>query len=383
MRFVVAPDSYKGSLSAAAVGQAIARGVQAEIPDAAVQVFPMADGGEGTVDALVAATGGRLRGMRASGPLLEPVDTAYGELGDGRTAVLEIANVAGLPMVPADRRNPLQTSSRGLGELMRAALDAGFRRFIVGLGGSATNDGGMGMLSALGVRFLDAAGLPVEPVGGSLERVAVVDWSGLDPRLAETEIRVASDVDNPLCGPRGASAVFGPQKGATPEMVARLDAALGRWSTLVEEASGRHLAEAPGAGAAGGLGFALMAVGGQLSSGAALVAETIGLTQAVQPGDWVITGEGQSDAQTLHGKVPYYVARLAREAGARPILLSGGLGTGSDRLLDHFVSIHAAVPRPMAVEEAMADAEVLVYQAARSIARLIRTASQGLGHTGC
>ncbi|MCL6518121.1 glycerate kinase [Alicyclobacillus sp.] len=377
MRFVVAPDSYKGSLTASEVARIIAGAIREEIPGAEALEFPMADGGEGTVEALVAATGGRLRRMEASGPLLAPVQTAYGELGDGRTAALEVANVAGLTMVPPADRNPLYTSSRGLGELMKAALDEGYRRFIVGLGGSATNDGGMGMLEALGVRFLDASGTPVRPVGGELERVAAVDWSGLDGRIAEADILVASDVDNPLCGPRGASAVFGPQKGATPELVARLDEALSAWSKQVEAACGKRIAEAPGAGAAGGLGFALMALGGRLSSGAAIVAETIGLTKALRAGDWVITGEGQSDHQTLHGKVPYYVAQLAQRCGARPILLSGSLGAGSEALFAAFVSVHAAVPRPMPVEEAMADATALLERAARSIARLIRSASGG------
>ena len=258
MRVLVAPDSFKGSAAALAVAQAMARGVRAVFPEAEVLPVPIADGGEGTVEALVVATGGALREATVTGPLGQPVVARWGVLGDGETAVVEMAAASGLPLVPRERRDPRRTTTRGTGELMRAALDAGSRKLVVGIGGSATNDGGTGMARALGARFLGPDGAELPEGGAALARLDRVDLSGLDPRLAGAELLVACDVDNPLTGPRGASAVYGPQKGATPEMVRELDAALCRFAERAREATGRDVAGRPGAGAAGGLGAGLL-----------------------------------------------------------------------------------------------------------------------------
>nr|HQV09451.1 glycerate kinase [Thauera sp.] len=251
MKIVIAPDSYKESLSALEVAQAVEAGFRQVFPDADYVLVPVADGGEGTVDAMVAATGGRKETVTVSGPLGEPVEAFYGLTGEGDTAVIEMAAASGLALVPPDRRNPLLTSSRGTGELIRAALDAGARRFILGIGGSATNDGGAGMVQALGARLLDLEGRELDGSGGDLARLERIDVSGLDPRVAECRIEVACDVDNPLTGARGASAVFGPQKGATPEMVQALDANLARFARIVERDLGVAVDAVPGAGAAG------------------------------------------------------------------------------------------------------------------------------------
>ncbi len=258
MRVLVAPDSFKGSAAALAVAQAMARGVRAVFPEAEVLPVPIADGGEGTVEALVVATGGALREATVTGPLGQPVVARWGVLGDGETAVVEMAAASGLPLVPRERLDPRRTTTRGTGELMRAALDAGSRKLVVGIGGSATNDGGTGMARALGARFLGPDGAELPEGGAALARLDRVDLSGLDPRLAGAELLVACDVDNPLTGPRGASAVYGPQKGATPEMVRELDAALCRFAERAREATGRDVAGRPGAGAAGGLGAGLL-----------------------------------------------------------------------------------------------------------------------------
>ncbi|MCL6636468.1 MAG: glycerate kinase [Alicyclobacillus sp.] len=379
MRFVIAPDSFKGSLTAADAAEVVAAAVRQEAPAAEVCLFPMADGGEGTVAALVAATGGYCRSIQVTGPLLEPLTASLGVLGDGCTAVVEVAGVAGLTQVPEHRRNPELTSSRGLGEALREALRLGYRRVLIGLGGSACNDGGLGMLTALGLRATDAHGADVTPTGAGLQELAALDPSGLDPRLAACELVVACDVTNPLCGPEGASAVFGPQKGATPEQVQRLDAGLRRWADRIEAWTGRPLRNTPGAGAAGGLGFALLALGARLQPGARLVAEANGLASALQPGDWVITGEGCSDSQTLRGKVPYWVAWYARQAGARPVLLSGSLGPGAEALWAYFISLHAAVTAPVPLAQALAEAPQRLAAAARNVVRLIRAASAADG----
>lgn len=258
MRIVVAPDSYKGSVSALAVAEAMARGVLRVFPGAEVRKVPIADGGEGTVEALLAATGGELRHSTVSGPLGDPVRAAWGVLGDGRTAVIEMAAASGLPLVGADRRDIRRASSYGTGQLIGAALDAGLRRIIIGIGGSATNDGGAGMARALGVRFCNAHGQVLPDGGAALAGLDHIALDGLDARLGDCEITVACDVDNPLCGARGASAVFGPQKGATPEIVTELDAALAHYADCARRATGRDVAGLPGAGAAGGLGAGLL-----------------------------------------------------------------------------------------------------------------------------
>jgi glycerate kinase len=296
-RVVVAPDSFKGSLSAIDAARAMERGVLAAWPDAEVVKVPIADGGEGTVAAMVMATGGALRETTVRGPLGEPVRAPWGVLGDGETAVIEMAAASGLPLVPEDRRDPRVTTTHGTGELIRSALDAGFRRLVVGIGGSATNDGGTGMARALGIRFLDASGRELPAGGAALASLATIDLSGVDRRLASAEILVACDVDNPLTGPRGASAVYGPQKGATPAMVRELDAALERLAVVARAATGRDVAAAPGAGAAGGLGAGLLFfTPARLVPGVELVLGAARFEDHVRGASLVLTGEGRSDA---------------------------------------------------------------------------------------
>ena len=319
MKIVVAPDSFKGSLSAKEVGITIQEAFEREIPGVKVAVVPMADGGEGTLEALVFATNGEKIAASATGPLGEPVQTCYGILGDGKTAVIEMAQVAGLPMVPEAKRNPLLTTTFGVGELIVAALEKGIRSFIIGLGGSATNDGGLGMLQALGASFLDEKGNQVKPVGASLQQISKVDFTNLRPELKACSFRIASDVQNPLCGENGASHVFGPQKGATPAQVQQLDEGLNHYARLVENQLNVKLQDTPGAGAAGGLGFGFLALGAEIISGAQVVAEATGLENHIAAADWVITGEGQSDFQTLYGKAPFFVATLAKRHGVGTI----------------------------------------------------------------
>ncbi len=373
LRVVVAPDSYKGSLSALKVARAMARGVRQAFPAAEVREVPIADGGEGTVEALVAATGGRLLRSVVTGPLGEPVEAAWGVLGDGTTGVIEMAGASGLPLVPPHRRDPRITTTRGTGELVRAALDLGLSRLVVGIGGSATNDGGAGFARALGARFLDARGEELPDGGAALARLDRIDLSGLDPRLATCELVVACDVDNPLCGPRGASAVYGPQKGATPEAVRELDEALARFARVAEGFTGRDVARAPGAGAAGGLGAGLLFfTPAKLRPGVELVLEATGFDTLVQGAALVLTGEGRTDGQTAMGKAPVGVAAAARRHGVAVVCLSGGLGEGADEVLLRGVdALASATPAPMGVEEAMARGAELVEAAAARACRLI------------
>ena len=377
MKIVIAPDSFKESLDALQVAEAIARGWRAVFPAAECVLRPMADGGEGTVDAVLAAVGGERRTCQVAGPLGAPVQAHWGWLDDG-TAVIEMAAASGLHHVPPGQRDILRACSAGTGELIRQALDAGARRIILGLGGSATNDGGTGMLRALGVRFLGSQGKALEPGGAALARLARLDLSGLDPRLRQVEVQVAADVDNPLCGPRGASAVFGPQKGASPQQVEQLDKALAHYARLMAEALGENHAEVPGAGAAGGLGFAARALlGARFRPGVELVAELSGLAEAVRDADLVITGEGRLDAQTLHGKTPFGVARIARAANAPLIALAGSLGDGYSRLYE--VGVTAAfslTPGPMTLEQACSDAAAQLQARTQDIARLWQVARQ-------
>jgi len=378
MKIVVAPDSYKGSLSAKEVGLLIKEAFTLEIPGAQVQVIPMADGGEGTLETLLYAANGKKIETRATGPLGERVTTCYGMLGDGETAVIEIAQVAGLPMVPRAKRNPTLTTTFGVGELIAEAIGKGARSFIVGLGGSATNDGGIGMLQALGATFQDQQGNEVKPIGASLRHIANVSFANLHPALKACTFTIASDVENPLCGDLGASRVFGPQKGATAAQVQQLDEGLNRYACLLEKHLNLDLQTIPGAGAAGGLGFAFLALGAAMVPGAQVVAEATDLENQIREADWVITGEGQSDFQTLYGKAPFYVASLAKKHGVGTILLSGALGKGHEQLLDYFASCHSIVNAPMSLELAMANAQPLLLSCARNIARLLHKTSQSI-----
>ncbi|HEY1389836.1 MAG TPA: glycerate kinase [Ktedonobacterales bacterium] len=383
MYIVVAPQSLKGSLDAPYVGEAIAAGIRRVWPDAAIRVVPVADGGEGTVRALVAATGGTLHHATVTGPLGEPVDAEYGMLGSNRagTAVIEMAAASGLPLVPPEKRDPRVATTRGTGELMRAALDAGARRLLIGIGGSATNDGGAGMAQALGARLLDAQGSELPAGGAALAHLAHIDTSGLDPRLKDIEIQVASDVTNPLCGPEGASAVYGPQKGATPEIVTELDAALAHYGELLKRDLGADVANTPGAGAAGGLGAGLLAFAhAQLVPGAQLVLETLDFAHILQGASLVFTAEGQLDSQTAYGKAVGAVATAARKAGAHVVALAGSI-TADDAVLEK-LGIDAALSitsGPMSLQESMANTARLLSDAAARATKLI---ALGMGMSG-
>ena len=377
MHIVVAPDSFKGSLSAKQVGDIIGNALMLELPHASISVFPMADGGEGTVDSFLHATGGKRVTLRATGPDGRTVTTYYGALESPRLAVIEIAAVAGLSLVPVERRNPMLLGTYGVGECILHALDSGFSHLIIGLGGSATNDGGIGMLQALGAKFYDRGGTPLPPIARSLAKVHAVDFSALDPRVKSSRIVVASDVTNVLCGLNGASYVYGPQKGATPEQIEELDKAMEIYASRVEAHLGRSLRDEPGAGAAGGLGFALLAVGAVIESGADILARVTGLDASLRKAHWVVTGEGKTDSQTLQGKLPYNVAMRAKQFGVPTILISGSLDGDLEPLYDVFESMHAIANGPISLEQSVADAESLIRHKARNIARLLRHRKSG------
>ena len=355
MKIVIAPDSFKESLTALEVAEAIEKGFRKVLPEAEFVKVPMADGGEGTVQSLVDTTGGVMIKQTVTGPLGKPVDAFFGMLGDGRTAVIEMAAASGLHLVPTASRNPLRTTSRGTGELILAALDQGARHIIIGLGGSATNDGGTGMARALGVRFLDEAGREIEEGGGALERLAAIDVAGMDPRVSQCTIEVACDVENPLTGTTGASAIFGPQKGATPEMVEKLDRNLRHYADVVRRDLGKEIDVVPGAGAAGGLGGGLLAFTAcELKRGVDIVLEAAKLADLVQDADLVITGEGRIDAQTIFGKTPIGVAKTAKRFGVPVIAFAGTVSADSHIVQEHGIdALFSIVPGPVPLEAAM------------------------------
>ncbi|MYN19061.1 glycerate kinase [Rugamonas sp. FT107W] len=373
MKIVIAPDSFKESLTAMAVANEIEAGFREFFPDAQYVKLPVADGGEGTVQAMIDASGGRRVGLKASGPLGEPVDAFYGLMGDGATAVIEMAAASGLELVPAARRDPLRTSSHGTGELIRDALDAGARRFVLGVGGSATNDGGAGMVQALGGRLLDEAGNELPPGGGALDRLRHIDLSGLDARIKDSVFDIACDVSNPLVGPQGASHIFGPQKGATPAMVEQLDANLRHYADVIAHELGHQVADVPGAGAGGGIGAAMLVfLGGRLRPGSEIVTAAVGLDAAVADANLVITGEGRIDSQSIHGKTPIGVARVAQRHGKPVIAIAGSLAPGAAIVHQHGIqAVFGAVSRPCTVEQALAEAAQNVRSAARNIAAVL------------
>lgn len=397
-KVVIAPDSFKGSLAAADVAQAIARGVLAACPDAQIDICPMADGGEGTVDAMIAATGGRFLTIAVFDPLGSPIRARIGLLGAAdaggllpgeigltaahaaamgegsaalsHTAVIEMAAASGLGLVPPDRRNPLRTTTYGTGQLILAALDAGAKKIILGIGGSATNDGGAGCAQALGVDFFDADGEECVQglAGGGLMNVTTIDMSGRDKRLDAADILVACDVTNPLTGPEGAAAVYGPQKGATEEVVRQLDAALGHLAKLIREQLGMDVETLPGAGAAGGLGAGLVAfAGAKLTNGGKLVAEAVGLPARLRGADLCITGEGKIDGQSRFGKVPMRVAGLAGQAGVSTACIAGVADADAPREL--FRDLRTLVEGDVTPEYAIAHPEELLQARARDVMR--------------
>jgi len=375
MRVVVAPDSFKGSLDAPSVAAAIAAGVARAMPTATVIARPMADGGEGTLDAVMRAAGDRAtRGtLDVEGAAGARIAAGYGivERDGAPTAVLEAAQVVAITDRDGMAAPVGARSTRGLGEQVRALLDRGVRRFMIGLGGSSTNDGGAGLLAALGLRLLGADGRDVAPTPDGLARLARADASSLDARLASAAITVMSDVNNPLAGPKGATAIFGPQKGVAPGAIAGIDATIARYAGIVERAIGRHAAERPGAGAAGGLGYALMLVGGTMRSGAEVVADLIGLDAALDGADWAITGEGKSDAQTLLAKGPCIVADRARARGVPVSLLSGAIDANALAALDaRFDGCFALPAGPATLDACIRDAASLLTDRAEAMARL-------------
>lgn len=373
MRFVLAPQEFKGSLTAREAVVAMEDGIRRCLPDAAVDRVPMADGGPGMVDALTAARGGELRVARVHDPLGRPVDAVYGLVDNGRLAVIEMAAASGLSLLERSELDPLRASSDGTGELIRFALDAGAREFIIGIGGSATNDGGVGMASALGIRFLDAEGQPLPPGGEALARLASIDSRMCDPRLAESRFLAACDVSNPLCGPQGASAIYGPQKGATPEIVLRLDAALRRLAEVIARDLGTDVVDLPGSGAAGGLGAGLVAfLGAELRPGFPLIAAAARLAQRIRGADLVLTGEGRLDLQTAFGKTVAGVAAVAAEEGVPVITLAGGLSAGFEQALAAGIAAaFSIVPGPATLAEAEAHAVEYLSRATESVVRAV------------
>jgi glycerate kinase len=374
MRIVVAPNAFKGSLSAVEAAEAIAEGARIAAPDADLVLVPIADGGDGTVDALVVATQGERRTVRVRGPLGDPVDAEYGLIDAGSTAVIEMAKAAGLALVPPAKRDPRITTTYGVGELLQHAYDRGARHFVVGIGGSATNDGGAGMAQALGYHLLDETGRELPPGGLALKRLARIHVGGVHANWKETEVDVACDVTNPLTGPHGASAVYGPQKGATPEMVAELDAALHHFAEIIRRDLGVDVEHLPGAGAAGGLGAGLVAfLGARLRPGAEMVMEAVHLDERLNQADLVITGEGRLDSQTARfGKGPAGVARHAKNAGI-PVVAIGGSVADETELRLLFDGVEATVVEPGTLEETIARARPLLVRAATRLMWLLLT----------
>jgi glycerate 2-kinase len=370
MKVIIAPDSFKESLSALEVANAIEKGFRDIFPEAEYVKIPMADGGEGTVQSLVDATGGRIVKTEVTGPLGDRVQAFFGVLGDGKTAVIEMAAASGLHLVPSEKRNPLVTTTRGTGELILAALDEGAEHIIIGIGGSATNDGGAGMIQALGGRLLDRHGQEIGPGGGSLSELADIDLSGLDQRLKRAKIEVACDVDNMLTGPKGASAIFGPQKGATPEMVAILDKNLQHYADVIERVLGKQVKDIPGAGAAGGLGAGLLAfLEAELKRGVEIVLETVKFHERIQDASLVITGEGRIDGQTIFGKTPIGVAKAAKRYNIPVIAIAGSLSDDSNVVLSHGIdALYSIVPGIIPLEKALTNAEYYIAKTARNIA---------------
>jgi glycerate kinase len=355
MKVVIAIDSFKGSVSSMQAGEAVRRGVLSACPGAKVQVLPLADGGEGTMDALSLGLGGEKIEVSVKGPLGEKVSASYVIVPSLDLAIIEIVQAAGLVLVEPRARNPLNTTTFGVGELILDAMERGYRKFMIGLGGSATNDAGFGMLSALGFRFYDAAGSPTGVYGEDVMKICDIDVSGADPRLNECTFIVASDVNSPLCGVYGASAVFGPQKGATADMIAELDAGLKKFAEITAKVLGKDLADMPGAGAAGGLGFAFLAyLHAVMKPGVEVVLEAVDMDSAMRGVDYAITGEGRLDDQTVMGKAPLGVASLAKKHGGIVIALSGSAADSAGVCNQHGIDAYFSIMNmPMPLEEAL------------------------------
>ncbi len=372
MKILIAPDSFKGTMRSGEVGDIIAAAVRRVLPNAEIVMIPMADGGEGTTDAVVRATGGEERTVLVRGPLSEPTEACFGLLPGGRTAVMEMASASGIELLHPSRLDPLCTTTFGTGELIRAALHSGVGEIILGIGGSATVDGGTGMAQALGYRLLDADGRECAPGGGTLEAITAIDATGVDPTLRDCRIRVACDVTNPLLGKFGAATVFGPQKGATPAMVARLEAGLANLTEVWIRDGLLTSVMQPGDGAAGGVGAGLRAFcGAEMSSGAELVAEIAGFDREIRDADILITGEGRTDEQTAHGKLCAVLAGKAKASGVKTILLSGTVAGDQRQLLEMFDCIFATAPTSADQEWALENARENLAVMARRVAELL------------
>lgn len=382
---LVAPSGFKESLGAGAVAEAIADGVQRVLPGAIIRRMPLIDGGEGTARALVEATGGTLHELTVTGPVGDRISSHFGMLGDGETAVVEMAAAAGLSLVPRDRRNPLRTTTYGVGELLLAALDAGATRVLVGCGDSGTSDGGAGALQALGARLLDEEGRELGLGARRLGRLDRIDASGLDPRLEDVGIDIACNPTNVLTGPRGVARVFGPQKGATPKQVDRLAKHLKHWARVLERdvlvGTGTDLRRGLGTGASGGLGAGLAAIGGALHPRFDVLLGEFDLEGALRGADLVITAEGSIDVQTPHGKIPAEVARRAGAAGVPVLAVAGTIGAESDCVLDIGIgAVQGILPAPMTLEEACARGAELVADATERAMRMLLLGIEMAGH---
>ncbi len=374
MKIVIAPQEFKESLRGIEIAQAMREGVLRVWPDAATELVPVADGGDGTLQSLVDASDGKMMTATVADPLGRPIEAIWGALGDGRTAVIEMARSSGLAILAPDERNPLVTTTYGVGQLMSEALDAGYRHLIIGIGGSATNDGGAGMAQALGARLLDSDGDELDRGGGALSELDSIDTSDLDSRLASTTIDVACDVNNPLCGETGASAIFGPQKGADAETVAFLDNALNRFGSLLKRDLGRDVMDTPGAGAAGGLGAGLMGfTNAILRPGADIVIEALDLESRLEGAALVIVGEGQTDRSTIFNKAPVAVAQRAGSRGIPTVAISGSLGDGFEQVHDYGIAAAFSIlDHCMTLEDAMSETATLVTDATEQVCRALK-----------
>jgi len=378
IKIIIAPDSFKESLTAREVAEAIEKGCRRVFPEAKLVKIPMADGGEGTVHSLVEATAGEIKEALVSGPLGEKVRAGFGILGDGNTAVIEMAAASGLPLVPLEKRDPMITTTYGTGELIGKALDEGCKTIIVGIGGSATVDGGAGMAQALGVRLLDASGEEIPFGGGGLKKLARIDISRLDPRLKGVKVLVASDVVNPLLGPEGAARIFAPQKGATPEMVEELEKNLGHYAKIICQCLGKDIACLPGGGAAGGLGAGLVAfLEAEIYSGVEVVIETVRLEDHLRDAHLVITGEGKIDGTTLKGKTPIGVARRAKKYSLPVIAVGGSLAEDAHLVYEGGIdALYDIISCPTSLEVAIRQASLLLEEATERALRFLKIGSR-------
>ena len=375
MKILIAPQSYKGSISAIKVAEAIKQGALNIFPDIKSLIIPVADGGDGTLETLVESTNGIIHNSNATGPLGNSIPVILGTLGDSKTAIIEMARISGLALVPQNKRNPYYTTSYGLGEIIKEALDLGYRKFIIGIGGSATNDGGAGMAQALGAKLTDENKKPIDLGGLALNEITKIDISGIDPRINESEILVACDVNNPLCGPNGASFIYGPQKGASPEMVKTLDDALYHFGSQLIRDTGINIMEIEGSGAAGGIGGGMVGfLNAKLKPGIEIVLDSLDFDKSLKNVDLVITGEGQIDFQTVFSKAPIGVAKHAKKYNIPVIAICGSLGENYQDVHSHGIdAVIPIIPKPMDLKNASDNAYELIKNTSEQIFRILKT----------